>query len=293
MPADEYEARLAEVTALAHEHLPAAAAAGFIAMLRPAVRLEHAVDGDPVVAQLGGLPTRPVETWPAWEDHGPLGHVLSFDCAPVAATLPGLGLPATGSLAFFYYDGAYDDFATTVGPWDPSTHAGSRVVHTDENAAGDGAAPPDGLTVFPSVGLTAVRTVTWPSYETPVADALWARAGVAGPRDGVASASVDALYEALEKLPDAGYDTHQIGGHACPQQGPVEMEVEQLRRGLLDEPFEWTDPAVLASAGQWNLLLQVASDGDARMMWGDVGQLYYLVRGSAGPEDALFTWQCG
>jgi uncharacterized protein YwqG len=40
-------------------------------------------------------------------------------------------------------------------------------------------------------------------------------------------------------------------------------------------------------------LLQVASDDDANMMWGDVGQLYYLVGNAQQPQDALFTWQCG
>ena len=29
------------------------------------------------------------------------------------------------------------------------------------------------------------------------------------------------------------------------------------------------------------------------MMWGDVGQLHWLVRDDAPPEEAAFTWQCG
>jgi uncharacterized protein YwqG len=71
------------------------------------------------------------------------------------------------------------------------------------------------------------------------------------------------------------------------------MEVEQLRRGLVGEPFDWNDPSVASAAADWQLLLQVASDDDADMMWGDVGQLYYLVQNAQQPQDALFTWQCG
>ena len=35
------------------------------------------------------------------------------------------------------------------------------------------------------------------------------------------------------------------------------------------------------------------SDDAADMMWGDVGQLYYLARSPSAPEDALLTMQCG
>jgi uncharacterized protein YwqG len=46
------------------------------------------------------------------------------------------------------------------------------------------------------------------------------------------------------------------------------------------------------AAARWRLLVQVASDDDAGMMWGDVGQLYYCVASAARPEEALFTMQC-
>lgn len=296
---DECEERLARVTELARQHLPAAAADDFLASLKPALRLEHAGESDPVMAQLGGLPTLPINSWPVWNGHGPLSHVLSFDCAPVAEQLPELGLPANGRLAFFYFDGHYDNHESTVGCWDPSTHAGVRVLHLHPERSTrahltDAATPaPPGLTVFPTVALTAVRTVTWPSYETPAMDETWTRHGLAGPRPGVPAPPVAALYDALWKLPGGGYDTHQIGGHPCPQQGPVEMEVEQVRCGLAGEVFDWKDAALSGAASGWNLLLQVASDGAADMMWGDVGQLYYLAIDSSRPEESFFTWQCG
>ena len=119
---DEVQERLGLVTALAREHLPARAAEEFLALLRPALRLIHAREGDPVIAQLGGLPTLPVNSWPVWNGHGPLAHVLSFDCAPAASLLPELGLPPDGRLAFFYNDAAYDD------PKAPSEHGTRRLA---------------------------------------------------------------------------------------------------------------------------------------------------------------------
>ena len=200
------------------------------------------------------------------------------------------GVPTSGHLAFFYFDGAYDDFETTVGTWDPSSGPGFRVMHLQRHQSNttEPAPPPPHPPVFPPVTLTAVRTVTWPSHEAPIAEFVWEKSGLLSPRPGVPASPVQGLYDAFWELPGGGHDTHQIGGHACPQQGPVE-----LRRGLLGEPFEWADSDVHSAASDWCLLLQVASDEKADMMWGDVGQLYYLIRRDASPEDALFTWQCG
>ncbi|MGH3348270.1 MAG: DUF1963 domain-containing protein [Nocardioides sp.] len=292
---DETAERIATVRALAERHLPPAAAEEFLGWLRPALRLQRAGGGDPVVAQLGGLPTLPINTWPVWEGHGPLSHVLTLDCPEVKRLLPELPLPEVGTLAFFYYDGRYlDDQLTTVGSWDPTTHAGARVLHLRPDLSTpahltDALTPaPPGLDPYPTVALTAVRTVTWPSGELPWVGQAWERHGLTGD----ASSPVDALMDELWELPGAGYDTHQVGGHATPQQGAVELEVEQFRRGVAGTPFDWSDPDVQASATHWQLLLQVASD-DADMMWGDVGQLYWLIRDADPPTAARFTWQCG
>ena len=292
---DETAERVATVRDLAERHLPPAAAAEFLGWLRPALRLERADERDPVVAQLGGLPTLPINSWPVWEGHGPLSHVLTLDCAAVSRLLPELSLPEVGTLAFFYYDGRYlDDHLTTVGSWDPDTHAGARVLHLRPDLStpahlSDALTPaPPGLDPYPPVGLTAVRTVTWPSPELPWVDAAWERLGLSGD----ASGPVDALMDELWELPAAGYDTHQVGGHATPQQGAVELEVEQFRRGVEGAPFDWSDPDVQESAARWQLLLQVASN-DTDMMWGDDGQLYWLTRDQESPVDASFTWQCG
>ncbi|WP_374454694.1 DUF1963 domain-containing protein [Nocardioides sp.] len=282
-----------DLRALAEAHLPSTAAAEFLRWLRPALRLRAAADGEAVVAQLGGLPALPLNSWPVWEGVGPLSHVLTVDLATAAPLLPELALPDVGSLAFFYYDGRYlDDVMTTVGTWDAATRHGARVVHlrpdlsTREQVTDLLTPAPPGLRPYPTVPLTGERILTWPSFELPwVADA-WRR-------HGVAREDLDSLRDALGASPWNGFDTHQLGGHPTPQQGPVEYEVEQVRRAVDGEPFDWGDPAVVDALPRWRSLLQLASDERAEMMWGDVGQLHWLVRDDAPPQEASFTWQCG
>src|SRR5215471_3853500 len=70
----------ARLSRLARRHLNQAAAEAWLRLLSPAVRLMRAGPGDPVVAQLGGLPALPINSWPVWRGNGPLGHVLTIDC---------------------------------------------------------------------------------------------------------------------------------------------------------------------------------------------------------------------
>ena len=283
----------AELRSFAEAHLPLAAAEEFLAWLRPALRLRAAADGEAVVAQLGGLPVLPLNSWPLWDGKGPLSHVMTVDLATVATRLPELGLPDVGALAFFYYDGRYlDDVATAVGPWDAATRHGARVVHlrpdlSTRSRVTDLQTPaPPGLGPYPAVPLAAERILTWPSFELPWVTDAWRRHDV--PRE-----SVDGLRDALDGSQWNGYDTHQLGGHPTPQQGPVEYEVEQLRCAVEGEPFDWGASAVVNALPRWHSLLQVGSDDRAEMMWCDVGQLHWLVRDDASAEDASFTWQCG
>jgi uncharacterized protein YwqG len=128
--------------------------------------------------------------------------------------------------------------------------------------------------------------LTWPSFELEWVAEAWRR-------HAVAESAVSDLAEALEDLPWNGYDAHQVGGHPTPQQGPVEYEVEQVRRAVAGEAFDWGSPEVAASLPRWRSLLQLGSDDSAEMMWGDVGQLHWLLRDDDPPTEASFTWQCG
>ncbi|ADI07524.1 hypothetical protein SBI_04404 [Streptomyces bingchenggensis BCW-1] len=92
---------------------------------------------------------------------------------------------------------------------------------------------------------------------------------------------------------------HQVGGAPDGVQGEVEYEVADFPDDWDLDEFNPDNPHfddILAEAARWRLLLQIASDDEAGMLWGDAGALYWLI----DPEDlaagrfdqARFTWQC-
>lgn len=226
---------------LARRHLGQAAAEGWLRLLRPAVRLVRAEPGDPVVAQLGGLPALPVNSWPVWPGNGPLGHVLTFDCASLAALMPGWDMPDSGRLAFFYFDGlSYFHGGNDVGSWDPATQEGARVLwlHPEDSTPADltdvATPAPPGLTPLPAVALTAVPVLTWLDAYDPRLRRIWDIAGLAPPPSGWAlPPAVESFYEALHGRRDAR-PGHQVGGHPDPVQpgGSVQLEAEQIEHAL-------------------------------------------------------------
>ncbi|HVM27909.1 MAG TPA: YwqG family protein [Mycobacteriales bacterium] len=288
------ESDLAYLTRLAEAHLPPAIAAQWLPLLRPAARLLPAPDDAPVVARLGGSPRLPADLpWPVWEGHGPLSFVGEVDLAVLAQARvdTGLQLPAEGRLAFFYFDGSYDDFAGVVGTWDPESLAGARVLHlTDDPAALVQRTAPDRVPVFGERLLTARQATTFPTWEHPALQRVFKRPGEDHSSWMQHPVNAEPFTDALHTL-RAGAPAHQIGGWADLVQGPVELEVAHAVLGLGDD---WDDPRLEREAERWTLLLQVDSDDD--MQWGDVGTLYWLARHddlAAGDlSRASFTWQC-
>ncbi|MFF4601800.1 YwqG family protein [Streptomyces sp. NPDC001339] len=286
---------------LAREHLPHDIAERWIGLLRPALRLEKAPDtgtgadtgmdtsapsADPVIGRLGGLPKLPEdEQWPIWEGHGPLSFIASLDCAQLPPSTLDIDLPADGTLAFFYFDGQFDDFSAVVLPDEPDTWAGARVLYIPAGVPVTERTAPEGLEPYPEVPLTARAETTAPYAWHPVVYREFAPMPDDHPLwDG----------DFREALWDHSEGTrHRVGGHATPVQDEVESEVA---RGILGSP-PWGDPRIKEEALRWVLLAQFDTDDDADMMWGDCGTLYWLIR----PEDlanrrfdrAMFTFQCG
>lgn len=263
----------AEVVArLAAQHLPADVRERWTAQLRPAVRLVLTPDPDLAVARLGGLPRLPAGVaWPHWEGHGPLSFVGELRCDRLSAYELDVPVPNSGRLLFFYFDGSYDDGETVVGAWDPATLAGARALHVLDDGAPGAEVVPEGLTPYPERLLAGRTVVTAPEWEDD--EDLY-----------------DELVEALHERHDG--PVHQVGGYADAAQGPVEHEVAEAALGG-DVSYE--DPRLEAEARRWRLLLQVDSDDEVGMAWGDSGILYWLAR----PEDlergdvsqVSFTWQ--
>ena len=75
---------------------------------------------------------------------------------------------------------------------------------------------------------------------------------------------------------------HQVLGHESPIQGDMKLECQLVSNGLYcGNASGFNDPraeGLRVGAGDWMLLLQVDSDDNANMMWGDAGRLYFWIR---------------
>ncbi|RYD63060.1 MAG: DUF1963 domain-containing protein [Verrucomicrobiaceae bacterium] len=91
------------------------------------------------------------------------------------------------------------------------------------------------------------------------------------------------LEERRESLRGENDAAHQMGSYpSAVQSADMELECQLASNGLyLGDSTGYNDPRVAelkAGAPDWRLLLQVDSDDDLGLMWGDVGMVYFWVR---------------
>ena len=96
----------------------------------------------------------------------------------------------------------------------------------------------------------------------------------------------DAQCDAAIEISDVVYGAtpyHQMGGYPHPVQGDgMELECQLASAGLyLGDPSGYEDvraKALESGAGDWRLLLQMDSDDNLGVMWGDAGIIYFWIR---------------
>jgi uncharacterized protein YwqG len=286
----------AELVAVAQATLPPAVAEKWTGLLRPTIGLRHAEPGEQSVAQLGGSPALPDGlAWPHSDAGRPLGLVAGIDLGRLPVRSLDVALPVDGTLLLFYRDPLKDDppypARGIVGPLPDREPPSARVLHVPAGVATTARTAPPGAAGYRAVPLTAEQIVTGPDWEHPAL----ARA-VAGLSDADRAFMADPFNSDLFRI-EMGeridQPRHRIGGYADPVQGSVEVQVAQQRLG---GRVSYSDPALYTQAAQWMSLVQIDSDDDAAMMWGDCGCLYWLMRSddiAAGQFDAAeFTLQC-
>lgn len=228
---------------------------------QPCLRLVPGGDGQ---SRLGGVPDM-LGAWPRFEGR-PLCCVAQIDLVEVRAAGGLEWLPDNGKLLFFY--------ELEHGTWGlDAKDVGSAVVLREVGSPLAAAEPTDlpEEAKFPAYPVAFVRTVSFPTEERVGID--WA---------GLNTASSEALEQALLDLaPDS--PMHQIGGYPCPvQSDSMEAECHDIAKRLGRRG---------GGAADWRLLLQLDTDDEAGMMWGDVGTLYFWIREQdARAGDFSKTW---
>jgi len=229
---------------------------------RPAAQLITA--SAKATSYFGGVPTLPRgTTWPM-KGGKPLSFLACVDLSSLSKTLPQPWLPSSGRLLFFY--------DTEKQPWgfDPKDRGGWAVM-----PAGDEQLPassPMGESLRRH-DIDFRKIDTYPSLERPEVEAL---------------ALTDAEAESLTDLEESSYGgspRHQVGGFASPIQGDqMELECQLVSNGVYcGDSSGYDSPkarALQGGAKDWRLLLQIDSDDDLGVMWGDVGILYFWIKES-------------
>ncbi len=205
-----------------------------------------------------------------WND-APLAFIAQFDLATLPSLASSLALPKEGMLYFFY-----NQEQSTWG-FDPKDLGSWRVIYsplpyTEETHIS--AVPPNGL----DDDYIYVETAMVPRLIS-------------------SSPTVESFDIPYKDLPDEAFDLeeslrsesvpngprHQIGGYAAPVQGDgMQLEAQLASNGLYCGDGSGYQDArareLEAGAADWQLLLQVDSDDDVDIMWGDSGMLYFWIR---------------
>jgi uncharacterized protein YwqG len=254
-------------TLLEAGRIPAEVVTAIAPRVRPAVRItarkaDSAATG---ASRLGGVPDLPQGLeWPA-RNGKPMTFLAQIALEEVTRVLPASALPSDGHLWFFY--------DSEEQPWgyDPGHAPGSRILYAPRQPL-TAALPPAGLyETFASCGVELVCYDDIPdlAHDDPLRKRL----------DEAASERYLAVREYLAGGPRGV--AHKLLGYADPVQGPMEEECALVSAGVNvggGYPATPGAAALAAEARSWRLLLQVESDDETGMMWGDAGRLYFWMR---------------
>lgn len=225
------------------------------------------------VSKLGGLPDLPPDiTWPEYKDHA-LDFVAQINLNEIARfeDVLDVPLPATGLLSFFFDASQWGEVdAFYPGRW--------RVFYISDTRQLVRQRRPVNLRnrLYNTVPVNFVLEMTYPSKWSMNADRF--------PDLNLDEATEEGskLLELFDRLASHKLTGHRMFGypdtlqfdtydpffnnytnHPSPDQlniGEVKDEIAQRR-----------------IRPDWLLLLQVVSDADAEMMWGDVGHLFFYI----------------
>lgn len=215
-------------------------------------------------SKMGGEPDLPAGTeWPRTEAGVALTFVAQIDFAQVHPFDLDGKLPETGMLWFFY------DCSDEGMPWgfDPKDADGWRVIFAEKPEQERAKAPEDLEVSFSEARICFEARMDLPSYDSDLcADAQ------------LPEEEEDDYFDWLE---DREGSCNKLLGHSDNIQDGMELECEFVTNGIYcGNPSGYQKAKALGldkNAGHWNLLMQVESNEEIGMMWGDLGRLYLWI----------------
>lgn len=223
-------------------------------LARPTLLFEPG--GSRSFSKLGGDPQLPPKAaWPAGAE-GPRAFLAQVDLGEVSDLARIDWLPAEGRLYAFL---------------DPSTFGAPDLVRItfSTEAPGPPARQPEGVAEryrerrVEFTPLNSVPSLEWLDVRDPL---------------DLEFEEFEARLQEFGAQPPREDRLHRIGGYPDGlQNGCLGLECEHLARGL--PPPDYVTPAAIERASrEWRLLLQIDSDRDLGMEFGDAGRLYVFIR---------------
>jgi len=217
-------------------------------LAEPVLRL---VPGGDQFTKLGGVPDLPPDTSPPMGATGPLAFLAQVDLASARAAGGPEWLPSEGRIYFFYA---------------PFRHGFADVVQVVYSLGDSG-------------GIAPASTLA-PPYRERRADLSPAMSCPSFEWLGVDVADLARVADEICEDED-GRPTHKIGGYPDElQDEQMSLSCELIARGLDPDGVHETSPAIERATRDWRLLLQMDSDPDLKMSFGDGGRLYIFVKRS-------------
>jgi uncharacterized protein YwqG len=232
-------------------------------LARPSIHLVAAKK--PTRSHLGGAATVEIGDRRPSKDGKPLPLIAQLDLQELQEACPVTWLPGFGSLLFYY-----DHVAQDAWGFDPKDKASFAVVYAEQQASPSAA----GGVEETDLSFQAVKCVAKPSF--PSAD----RPQVAALdlNDTETDRWDEDIHQSFRSLPK-----HQVLGFPSTVQGDgMELECQLVSNGIYcGNSSGLEDPRAAALAPgekDWRLLLQVDTDEQLGLMWGDCGLIYFWIR---------------
>lgn len=193
----------------------------------------------------------------------PLSFIAQINLSEIAPFDKEHLLPKTG-LLYFFYSAEQESWG-----FDPKDQNKFKVIYWDGDfsklkRAGFPNDLPD-YSCFKPCSVTIQSEISLPSYQHEVYEDF---------DDG----DDDKLWEALSD----DENINKLLGYSDNIQDEMELECELVTNGLFcGDPSGYNDPRAKAlepNAKNWRLLLQIDSNDENEMMWGDCGRLYFWIK---------------
>ena len=215
-------------------------------------------------SKMGGVPDLPAGMeWPRRSDGVALTFIAQINFAEVHPFDLDGKLPERGMLWFFY------DCSDEGMPWGfDSADADGWQVHYAETADLEPVEAPEDLEVtFSAAGITFASGIDLLSTDSDLCDDL-----------ELPDEEMDDYFDWMDEREG---ECNKLLGHSDNIQGGMELECEYVTNGIYcGDPSGYEKAKALGldkNAARWSLLMQVESNEDLGMMWGDMGRLYLWI----------------